>query len=70
VVGRSFGHDEGNLQSVVAIVGGVFGSLEGRLDGAAVAILMTGSLRGLAGGSLRGFVGVDVGNLLAEELAR
>jgi hypothetical protein len=56
-------------------VGGVVGPLEGRLDGAAVGILMIGSLRGLVGagilmgGPLRGLVGVDVGNLLADKVA-
>jgi hypothetical protein len=55
--------------------GGVGDLLEGRLDGDAVGILMTGSLRGfvgvgiLIGGPLLGLVGADVGNPLADEVA-
>jgi hypothetical protein len=60
---------------LVTEVGVVLIPLEGRLDGDAVGILMTGSLRGpvgvgiLIGGPLRGLVGADVGNLLADEVA-
>jgi hypothetical protein len=68
-VGKSVGHDVGNLHSLGTVVGRVVDPLEGRLDGVAVEILMTGSLRGLVGGSLRGLAGVDLVNLLAEEVA-
>jgi hypothetical protein len=56
-----------------AVVGGIVASLEGRLDGAAVGILMTGSLRGLVGvdllvgtvvDSLEGRLDVTVGILM------
>jgi hypothetical protein len=60
---------------LVTEVGVVLIPLEGRLDGDAVGILMTGSFQGpvgvgiLIGGPLRGLVGADVGNLLADEIA-
>jgi hypothetical protein len=44
-----------------AVVGSFVSSIEGRLDGVAVGILL--------GGTFRRVVGVDVGNLLKEEFA-
>jgi hypothetical protein len=68
-VGKSVGHDVGSLYSLGTVAGRVVDPLEGRLDGVAVGISIRGSLRGLVFGSLRVLAGVDVGNLLADELA-